>query len=876
MSPADPHGDAVANLDTVISEARAAAKAAGISHEPSQSGPRHWTSFAFRLEGLEDAVTATAMEREIDQLEGVESTIVFSTQMAWIAALNDVSPNDIQKVIEGFGCTATLTESSLRRRASSLELGHRRRVLRHAEAHQRAHDAAERRKRQDTVKMLRRRRAPFEGLEVLHTARELITKWRLAVALLFGLPVVAMQLFQRLQFDYWQWVCLGLATPVVLWSAWPFHRALAAGLRRGMSALDGASSVAIVVAYLYSAASILFTSTGDPTWRSQQMLLANSWSDPNVSGSIYLDVACGATILLLFGRLASRRGRLRSMNMLASLKLPENQAITVVRKNRQGKVVKKDITVAEIRVGDDIVVPAGRVIPCDGEIISGKAIVDLGPTGGRNHRRELEVNDYVYAGARALDRSLKVRARKVGSKTRLAAMQRWVAGTMRDENRVTQLTTKSASLLVPWSAAAAVATFALWGMVTGSLDAAMATGLSVLACVAPVALALSAPLALRLGLFRAATDGILLRDTATIHRMADLDLVIFNRVGTLTTGPMQLIGITPAAGQNPELLLRVAAALSMESNHAVSRAIVRADREARDANAGGAEVPAWLDVGNVRVTSDGSFEGTLDIPVDGELRTVGARLWRPKAISQIRDPYLATAALSGGSPLVVSWKGKERGVLNVVDTFKDDAPQAVEQLEELDIETFMLSRDPYPVARKLADSLGISTVLAGIVPSKKEGAVRGVHAQGLRVGMVGDKDIMGALRVADVGILMGAHDTVDNLDADNASQADVVLIRDDVMALPETINLVRHIRNTVDWNLWGAWMYNGVAVVVSALGLMNPLLATVAMLASSVIIERRSERILKSSYTRDHLKSIHWWQREGLGWGRKPTPGGEQ
>lgn len=861
----------VDDVDEAILQAREAAAKAGFDMDRSPQSPEeveratreHWglTSFAYRVEGLESAVDATTVETELNNISGVQAAVVYSTGMVWISAEDQVSLTQIQEVLEKHNLDSWLTDSSLRRRAARLEIEEtRRRMRRHASAHRRAWAAAESRKRRDAGKVefeRFRRNNPFDPTEGLHTARQLITRMRLIVAVLLGLPVVVMQLVSAWQFDYWQWICLALATPVVTWCAWPFHRAFLGGLRRGQSALDGASSVAILLAYVYSACMLIFSSAGNVGWQSHQVLFAGVWSAQHLEGAVFFDVACGGTILLLFGRLLSRRTALRSKSILSVLTVPAAKEVTVVRKTRKSKTEKKNIPIAEIRTGDDIIIPTGMMVPSDGEIISGKSLVDMGPVGGLHRTFEVSVGDRIYAGARNHGAALKMRVHATGSSTRLAAMHRWVRGSALDETRLSQLTNRTASLLVPWAFGLAIVDFIAWLAITKSVDAAMATVLSLLAVVAPVALALSAPLALRLGLWRAATSGALLRDTGTIHKLAEVDAIIFNRVGTLTEGPMHVIGVTPSKGENPDLILRVAGALSLESNHAVSRALVRADREARDAGTGGEGIPHWLDVGEVKITKDGTFEGMVELPVEGEMRNVKARLWRPHDLGEVRDPHLATAVLSGGSPVIVSWKGKDRGVISLADSFKDDAPAAIDRLEDMQLETYMLSRDIYPVARRTANSIGISTVLAGIAPNRKEATVRGVHAAGVRVAMVGDSDVLGALRVADVGILMASSNRIDP----TASEvADVVMQREDVSALPELVNLVRHVRNTTDWNVWLSWTYNVVGAMLAVAGVLNPLLATLFMLLSSTLIESRSARILHRNYARGTLRQTHSWQ----------------
>lgn len=879
----------VPEVARAIEEARSAARAAGLSGHGS-SGHRYsdgtdgadgadsgdfgpLTSFTWHLAGLESAVAAGQVEVALCAVPGVQARVVYSTSMAWVTAPDSLSPDVLRDLMAGLGVDAWLTTASLRRRAERLNISERRRRMRrHRLSHQRARTRLvdDSRSEQHAARRSRRLRRrgflpdgpgtqPAATTEVLYTARDLITLPRLIVAVLLGGPVVALQIVTSWQFDRWQWLCLLLSLPVVTWCAWPFHRAMLAGLRRGMSALDTASSAAIVLAYLYSFVAMLVSTVGDPGWRNSPGWTAGYHGSGN--GAIFLDVACGVTILLLLGRLASRRTRLRSSLALGALQMPVSDTVTVVRNDRRGKPVKSAITVGEIRVGDDILVPRGGVVPSDGEVVGGRAMVDAGPFGGVDHQVEVTVNSRIYAGARNCGDTLKVRVERTGSRTRLAAVHRWIAAAERDENQLDQLATRSASLLVPWAVVVAVCAAAVWLLVTDATAAAVATALSVLISVAPLALAVSTTLALRLGLARAAAGGTLLRNAGTVHQLADVDTIIFNRSGTLTRGPMTVTGITAAKGENPELVLRVAGALSLESSHAVSRAIVRADREARDAGTGGDSVPHWLETGPVVVDEYGAFTSTVDLPVKdpktGETTTrhLPVALWRPRDLSELADPALANAAVGGGTPLVVSWKEKARGVINVSDQVKGDAAAAVEELEDMNIETTMIARDTYPVARRMADMIGISTVLAGIAPGRKAATVRSVHAQGAKVAMVGDKDVLDCLRVADVGLLMGSADRIDN------AESDVVMLREDISAIPEVVNLVRHVRATVDWNLWLAWGYNALALLLSVTGVLNPLLATVPMLLSSLLIEWRSARITHRDYTTRATVSANWRPR---------------
>lgn len=184
---------------------------------------------------------------------------------------------------------------------------------------------------------------------------------------------------------------------------------------------------------------------------------------------------------------------------------------------------------------------------------------------------------------------------------------------------------------------------------------------------------------------------------------------------------------------------------------------------------------------------------------------------------------------------MVSWRGKPRGVITLLDKVKDDAVEAVAELESMGVDTVMLTRDTYPVARRFADNLGISNVLAGIGPTRKEATVRSVHARGATVALIGDASVLSSLRVADVGVLVGA-DTLD------FPEADVVLLRDDVMAVVDMLTISRKVSALADQNIVLSWVYNVVAMVLSAAGLVHPMAATMMMIGSSLLIEYRSNR----------------------------------
>ncbi|AKK04043.1 heavy metal translocating P-type ATPase [Corynebacterium epidermidicanis] len=856
-------------MESAIAAAKEAAKQAGVTGTgDSEESPQlrlarrkggAYTSFTLELEGLRSAVDVKAIEAELQSLKGVKASVVYESQTAWVTAPDDVNPDQIAEVFAAHGVKAFLTHASLRRRAERFEQQARtvaptrkRKMpgLRRGSAQARRRREALQRDEQLArasgwlgSAALRERRDE-DSTNVLFTARELLTRKRLIVSALLSLPVFLLCYIPALQFPYWQWVCATLATPVVTWGAYPFHRALAAGLRRGMSALDAASSVAVLSAYIWSLVLLCFTPAGAPGWRFAPQWLAYNYASMS-SGELFLDVACGVTVFMLFGGLFIRRSRRGLLDDAASARRDYMTSVTVVRKDpATAKSVHVDIPLQEIREGDDIIVPGGYKIPVDGRVIGGAAEILPGLFSHyQGGVQQAKVNSIVHAGGLIKGGPLKIRVMKTGSQTRMAAIYRWIADATNSQNRSELLATKTASILVPWALGIAAVDFVLWWLITGNINSATASALAILAGVGPVALALSTQVAMRLGVEQTARKGMLLRDAEKIRELDEVDTVVFNRVGTLSKPDMMVATLTAADGENAELVMRVAGALSMESEHPVGKALVRASREARDSGAGGDEIPHWIEVSHPRMTESGDLVGSIEVPMknsDGEieLRQTEAKLVRPRDLSGLPS-RLATAAVGGGVPIVVSWKGKPRGVITLTYDSKDDAVDAIQQLESMDLETIMLTRDMYPVARRFADRLGMSKVLAGIALGRKAMAVRGVHTQGATVAMVGGLSVRECLRVADVGILMEPEF---HLDID---EADVVLLREDVSVIPELMTLSKRVSALVDRNIWFSWAYNALVISAAVAGVLHPMAATLLTIGFTLFIEARSNAVRK-------------------------------
>lgn len=838
-----------------IDAARRAAIVAGFDpdtpHEVGDEAERTpRTSYAFELTGLEDAPQMREIEEAIERLEGVSARLVYPSATAWVTAPEGLDPHTIVAVIAEFGVKAQMTDSTLRRRAVG------RRVAEHALPRRGSRGMTGRMRRQrrfEELSLSEKRAAGFlrgdshrsrrTQSDVLFTARDLVTPLRMWVAVLLAIPVLVMSYVPQAQFDGWQWVSLALTTPVALWCALPFHRAMAGGVRRGISALDGASSIAVLASYIWALGALLFTRAGQIGWTSSGEWLHTLHGD---GIELFLDVACGVTALLLVGRYNTIRVRSYLLEDMERRRPDPNREFSVIRRGRtSGKVAEEALPASELNRGDDVVLTPGDVIPVDGDVVGGSCKLNT-PVINTRASVEAKVGTRVYAGDVIQSGRVKVRVARTGHATRWAVVHKWVEDVSKRENLATMLSTRSASLLIPAAYFVAVASFLIWMLITGDTSKAFSTSLAILAVVAPVALAFSPALALRLGIESAARHGILLRDGHTFRVLETTDTVVFNRVGTLVTPEMVVETVTAERGEDPDIVLRVASVLAVESDTPMARSLVKSARESRDTRSKDASLPTWIELSNEVDSADGEFAGRLTLTFeneDGEERTesIEASLWRPTDLSQLRG-RLAVAATSGGTPIVVRWKGKDRGVITFYDPAKSDAIDAVERLEDMGVETVMLTRDTYPVARRLADFLGVSNVLAGVRAADKPKAVRSLHTQGATVAMVGDHTMMSVLRVANVGILYATDKAIDTRLNKVEQNAEVVLLRDDVMAVPQLMSLARRVCRIIDSNMIFAWAYNIVAILLAVAGVLPPMGATLLMLGSTLIIEARSAR----------------------------------
>jgi P-type Cu+ transporter len=644
---------------------------------------------------------------------------------------------------------------------------------------------------------------------------------RLILALVFFVPLselsIMLSLFPSYRFAGWQWVLVVLAAPVALWAAWPFHRAALVNARHGACSMDTLVSLGVVAACGWSVYAMFHLDRTSGASALAELAHASG-------GGIYLEVAAAVTTFLLAGRFYEARAR--STAGLAMAKLAASAAKDVCVLDAGG--IERRVPAGLLRRGEVFVVRPGEKIAADGEVLSGESAVDRAMMTGESVPADTVAGDTVTGGTIALSGRLVIRAVAVGQDTQLARLVALVGRAQADKAAIQRLADRVSGVFVPLVLAAAAATLSGWLLAGAPAERAFSAGLAVLIIACPCALGLATPAAMVAACGRGAQLGIFIKGHHALESSGLIDVVVFDKTGTITSGQMTVTEAMVAPGTGQAELLRYAGAVEQASEHPIAAAISQA---------------ASLRVGPLPAAGGfGALPGLgARAVVDGHQVIVGReKLLRDEGIDI--PPGLAAEWGSweqdGRTAVLVGWDGAFRGAFAVADTIKGSAPAAVSELRRLGLRPVLLTGDNEATARAVAAAVGIEDAIAGVLPADKAAAVKDLQARGNRVAMVGDGvNDAPALAAADLGMAVGAGTDV------AISAADVVLLRPDLTAVPDAIALARAARRTIRRNLAWAFGYNVAAVPLAAAGLFNPLIAAAAMTLSSVLVVASSLRL---------------------------------
>ncbi|MDH6518929.1 heavy metal translocating P-type ATPase [Streptomyces sp. SAI-090] len=637
---------------------------------------------------------------------------------------------------------------------------------------------------------------------------------RLLVSVALAVPVIALSMVPALQFDNWQWLALTLASPVVVWGAWPFHRAAWTNTRHGAATMDTLVSVGTLAAFGWSLWALFFGDAGMPGMRERFELTAGGMDG---ASTIYLEVAAGVTAFILLGRYLEARAKRHAGAALRALMELGAKDVSVLRDGREVRVPAE-----RLAVGDTFVVRPGEKIATDGTVVEGTSAVDASMLTGESVPVDVGVGDVVTGATVNAGGRLVVTATRVGADTQLARMAKLVEDAQNGKAEVQRLADRVSAVFVPAVLLVATATFGVWLGATGDTVAAFTAAVAVLIIACPCALGLATPTALMVGTGRGAQLGILIKGPEVLESTRRVDTVVLDKTGTVTTGRMTLQEIHVVQDADEKQVLRLAGALEHASEHPVARAVAEGAEE-RVGPLPEAERFENVPGRGVR----GLVEGR-EVAVGRLFDVLPAELARAKEAAE-RD---------GRTAVVVGWDGVARGVLAVADAVKETSAEAVRSLRELGLTPVLLTGDNRTVAEAVARAVGIDEVIAEVLPEDKVAAVRRLQGEGRVVAMVGDGvNDAAALAAADLGLAMGTG-------TDAAIEAgDLTLVRGDLRVAADAIRLSRRTLSTIKGNLVWAFGYNVAALPLAAAGLLNPMIAGAAMAFSSVFVVTNSLRL---------------------------------
>jgi Cu+-exporting ATPase len=610
-----------------------------------------------------------------------------------------------------------------------------------------------------------------------------------------------------------RWVQLALITPVMLYTGWPIHHIGWLTLRHRTAEMNTLITLGTVAAYSYS---LLVT-------------IAPSVFPGDVR-EVYFETVGVILTLILLGRLFETRAKAGTGEAIRKLIGLQARTARVIRDN-----VEVEIPIDEVAGGDVVVVRPGEKIPVDGTVIDGTSTVDESMVTGEPIPVTKRTDDTVIGATINQTGAFRMRADKVGAETLLAQIIKLVEAAQASKAPIQRLADRVSSYFVPAVMVIAVWTFAIWYL-TGPdpvLTLSLVTAVAVLIIACPCALGLATPLSIMVGTGIGATQGILIRSAEALETAEKLDTLILDKTGTITRGQPALTDVIADGFDEPELLELVASA-EHSSEHPLAEAIVAGAR-AR----------------GLELTDPSEFQSVTGQGISGRVQgravLIGnRRLLETEGIpANALEPHAERLANEGKTPMLVAIDGTAAGVIAVADTLKDDSVLAIRALQDLNLDVVMITGDNRRTAAAIAKQVGITRVLAEVLPEHKALEVRRLQGEGRTVGMVGDGiNDAPALAQADVGAAIGTGTDV------AIESSDVTLVSGALGGLVTAIQLSRATMRNIRQNLFLAFVYNTIGIPLAAGALyplfelrLSPIVAATAMALSSLSVVTNANRL---------------------------------
>ena len=735
------------------------------------------------IEGMTCSSCVNAVEKALNNMEGVRATINFATETAHVMAPADMDIKELIKTVEKAGYKASLLQDA---QAVTLHSKKSARALFFAFIFA----------------------VPAVALSMVMSWHHSIDMWIHDQLDVFGLP--------HPLYSGTAWLVIALSAPVVLFVAWPIHRAALRNLKH--PTMDNLISMGSIAAFTWS---IYANSTGE--------------------GDVYTEVAAGVIFFVILGRFLETRAKARAGAALSSLLALGSKEVTIVRGG-----FPLIVPIEQLQIGDEFEVRPGDRVATDGIVVSGQSAVDNSMLTGESKPVDVGPGSQVIGASVNHNGRLIVRATRVGSDTELARITAMVISAQGTKAPIQRLADRISAVLVPIVTVLSIATFAAWYLSGYSLTQSISVAITVLVIACPCALGLATPVALLVASGRGAQRGIVLREPRVLEVARNVDTVVFDKTGTLTEGVMnvQNATISAAAGSvlgasfaslvNETTILSSANAIESANSHPVALAI------SRYALAGGAKNVVATDFS---VTPGSGAAGRVNLGSQSPVVLIGSPAAVAHSCTEFHPEIKAavTAGQSAGLTVaVLAWDGVALAVFAVGDQLKSDAAQTVSALQSMGITPWLVTGDSAEVAASVASTVGIDSehVVSAAMPETKLQIVEKLKAEGRCVLMIGDGiNDAAALTAADLSMAMGTG-------TDTAiSSADITLMNSGLGSVISALKLSQKTLKIIRLNMGWALIYNVIGLPIAALGYLQPIYAAGAMALSSLFVVTNSLRI---------------------------------